>query len=131
MGNFQDILDRFIELGGTAENICLRKGELGRGIFPLDSLRRSKIFTPKNLLIDRSDVCISRDEIHVKGSSRFSSKEKNFIELYYNYAWNGGGSSCSAEFLKYVSVAWLLWTSAPLTIISEKNGRREMSWFRR
>jgi hypothetical protein len=102
MGNFQDILERFIELGGTAENICLRKGELGRGIFPLDSLRRSKIFTPKNLLIDRSDVCISRDEIYVKGSSRFSSKEKNFIELYYNYAWNGGGSSCSAEFLKYV-----------------------------
>ena len=89
--NFQDILERFIELGGTAENICLRKGELGRGIFPFDSLCRSKIVTPKNLLIVSSDICISRDEIYVKGSSQFSPKEKDFIELNYNYAWNGGG----------------------------------------
>ena len=101
--DFQNLLEQFIELGGTAENICLRKGELGRGIFPLDSLRRAKIVAPKNLLIDRGDVCIIRDEIYIKDSSRFSSKEKNFIETNYNYAWNGGGNDCSAEFLKYVS----------------------------
>ena len=101
--NFQNLLEQFIELGGTAENICLRKGELGRGIFPLNSLRRAKIITPKNLLIDRGDVCVSRDEIYVKDSSRFSSKEKKFIETNYNYAWKGGGNDCSAEFLNYVS----------------------------
>ena len=101
--DFQNLLEQFIELGGTAENICLRKGELGRGIFPLNSLRRAKIITPKNLLIDRGDVCVSSDEIYVKDSSRFSSKEKKFIETSYNYAWKDGGNDCSAEFLNYVS----------------------------
>ena len=101
--NFQNLLEQFIELGGTAENICLRKGELGRGVFPLDSVRRAKIFTPKKLLIDRGDICISHDEIYVKDSSRFSSQEKNFVEANYNYAWKDGGNDCSVEFLKYVS----------------------------
>ena len=101
--SFQHLLELFVELGGTAENICLREGGLGRGVFPLDPLRRAKIFTPKNLLVHRGDVCISCNEIYVKDSGRHSSKEKNFIELNYNYAWNGGGSSSSAEFLKYVS----------------------------
>lgn len=101
---FQDLLGRFTALGGIAENICQREGEYGRGIFPVDSSRRAKIMTPKNLLIDRDDVCISRDEIYVKDSSQFSSKDKNFIELNYNYAWRDGGNVCAAEFLKYVSM---------------------------
>ena len=79
--DFRYLLEQFVELGGTAENICLRKGELGRGIFPLDSLRRAKIFSPKDLFIDRDDVCISRDEIYVKDSGRFSSKQKNSSKL--------------------------------------------------
>ena len=77
--NFQNLLEQFIELGGTAENICLRKGGLGRGIFPLDSLRRAKIVTPKSLLIDRGDVCVAHDEIYIKDSKRFSLKEKKLI----------------------------------------------------
>ena len=101
--SFQVIIERFKECGGIAENICLKKGALGRGIFPLDSRRMSKIVTPASLLINCSDVRISRNEIYVEGSSQSSSKNKNFIELNYNYAWNGGGNSSSLEFLKYVS----------------------------
>ena len=100
---FQYLLERFTSLGGIAENICQREGEYGRGIFPVDSSRRAKIMTPKNLLIERGDVCVSCDEIYVKDSSRLSSKEKSFIELNYNYAWKDGGNACAAEFLKYVS----------------------------
>ena len=101
--DFQYLLERFTSLGGMAENICHREGEYGRGIFPVDSSRRARIMTPKNLLVERGDVCVSRDEIYVKDSSQFTSKEKNFIELNYNYAWKDGGNACAAEFLKYVS----------------------------
>lgn len=100
--SFQNILDLFVELNGVAENVCLREGESGRGIFPYDALRRTRIATPKNLFVDCENVCISHDEIYVKNSGRLSSKEKKFIELYYNFAWGGGGNSGSAEFLKYV-----------------------------
>ena len=47
----QDLRGRFAALGGIAENICQREGEYGRGIFPIDSSRRAKIMTPKNLLL--------------------------------------------------------------------------------
>ena len=52
--DFLDLLERFTELGGTAENICIRQGELGRGVFPVDPSRRAKIATPKNLLINEA-----------------------------------------------------------------------------
>ena len=101
--DFLDLLERFTELGGTAENICIRQGELGRGVFPVDPSRRAKIATPKNLLINRSQICISQDEIYVKDKhSQFSVKEKDFIELNYNRVWVGGGNICSCEFLKYL-----------------------------
>ena len=101
--DFQEILGRYIELGGIAENICLREGEHGRGIFPVDPFHYAKILTPKNLLISRDDLCISRDCIYVNSSSGYSWKEKEFIESNYNYAWRDGGNDCAAEFLKYVS----------------------------
>ena len=99
---FQYILERFNALGGIAENICVRRGELGRGIFSVDSSCRAKIATPKNLLIRRNQIGIFNDEIYIKDASQFSAKEKDFIELNYNQAWNGGGSACSAEFLRFI-----------------------------
>lgn len=102
-GGFQNLLEDFVELGGIARNICLREGELGRGIFPLDTSCRAKIMTPVNLLISRSKLGVRRGEIYLTDASELSSKEKKFIELNYNYAWEGGGSACSAEFLKYIS----------------------------
>ena len=102
--NFQNLLELFVEVGGIAENICSREGGLGRGIFPVESLRRSKIVTPRNLLIARNCIGIYQNEIYLKDASKFSSKEKDFIELNYNYAWEGGGNVSAVEFLKYVSM---------------------------
>ena len=102
-GSYQNLLDLFVELGGKAENICIRKGKLGRGIFPVDPRRRSKIMTPRNLLVGRNNICISHNEIYIKDSSQFSSREKNFIELNYNYAWRGGGNVGADDFLRYIA----------------------------
>ena len=102
--DFQSLIEQFVLLGGFAENIRIGKGKLGRGIFPIDSSRRAKIITPTNLLISRNKVGIRHGEIYVKDSSKFSSKEKRFIESNYNYAWNDGGNSCASEFLEYISI---------------------------
>ena len=100
--DFQDLVDSFISLGGVAENICLRDGALGRGIFPVDPLRRVKIVTPKSLLIDRNHIGICHGEIRLIDANKFTLKEKEFIELNYNFAWKGCGSACSAEFLSFI-----------------------------
>ena len=49
-------------------------------------------------------MCISQNEIYIKDSSQLLTSEKRFIELNYNYAWEGGGNVCAYEFLKYISV---------------------------
>lgn len=100
----EDLLNHFRELGGVAENICIREGTLGRGIFPIEPSHSAKIITPKSLLIDRKHIGIRHNEIYIKDVSQLSAKEKLFIELNYNYAWSGNGSIHSAEFLKYISM---------------------------
>ena len=53
---WHDMLTVFRALGGTADNICLRHGERGRGIFPVDPGRPIAIHIPENLLIKLSDI---------------------------------------------------------------------------
>jgi len=54
---WHDMLTVFRALGGTADNICLRHGERGRGIFPVDPGRPIAIHIPENLpeLVARYD----------------------------------------------------------------------------
>lgn len=102
--DWKDLCRRFEELGGIAQNICQRKGEFGRGIFPINPLLRAKIMTPKNLLIKSDNVGIREGEIVIKDGSSFSADEKKFLEMYYNdYSWGDNGRSDSATFLKFIA----------------------------
>ena len=101
--SFQYLLERFTTLGGIAENICQREGERGRGIFPVDSSRRAKIMTPKNLLINADNLCLDGDRIVIKDSSGYAAEEITFLELYWNnYSWGNSGNNDSASFLKFI-----------------------------
>ena len=102
---FHGLVENFVSLGGVAENICLRKGGLGRGVFPVDPSRRAKIVTPKKLLIDCNNICICNDEICVKDGCQLSPREKKFIELNYNFAWKDGGNVCAADSSKHRPIA--------------------------
>ena len=57
----QDLLDQFIELGEWRK-ILSKVGENGRGVFPIDSLKRSKIMTPENLLINIDNLGIKNGD---------------------------------------------------------------------
>ena len=99
---FEDLLGRFIALGGIAENICQREGDCGRGIFPVDASRPAKIMTPKNLLIDVANICIDGNKIVIKDKRVYTDEEAVFLEMYYNeYSWGNHGNSDSAAFLKF------------------------------
>ena len=49
-------ISKFTSCGGVPENIIQKVGINGRGIFPVDSRKKSKIFVPSNLLIKHEDV---------------------------------------------------------------------------
>lgn len=102
--DWTDLLERFASLGGIAENVCQKEGGYGRGIFPIDPLCRSKVMTPKNLLIKRENIGIYDGEIIIKDRSCSSVEEKRFLEFYYNnFSWGNNGNCDSANFLKLIS----------------------------
>ena len=101
--NLNDFLDEFSVLGGVATNIYQKLGDNGRGIFPIDSLKNSKIMTPENLLVDSDNLGISQGEIMIKDKTRYSQREVAFLETYYNeFSWGNNGNSDSATFLQYI-----------------------------
>ena len=52
MGDSWDfLLSEFRRLGGIADNICLKEGEYGRGIFSVNPNLKARIFTPSKLLV--------------------------------------------------------------------------------
>jgi len=85
VNSWQQILIEFRALGGVAENVGLRKGQYGRGIFPLDPELPSRIQVPKDLLINAQYLYIDSKEIKIKGNSPCTPETKRFIDNYLEY----------------------------------------------
>ncbi|KZR87470.1 hypothetical protein [Synechococcus sp. MIT S9508] len=99
-----NIINTFKSLGGIAENIDLKKGRHGRGIFPQDSAQKSLIVTPENILIKSDSVQINDRNISILPSSGIGKKEREFAELYYNeLSWGSDGNQDAKAFLKYIT----------------------------
>ena len=89
---WQEMLAEFRALGGTADNICLRDGPNGRGIFPVDTAKPVAIRIPPNLLLDTRDAEFAAATFRVAASSKAPARERAFFEAYENrFAWGGGG----------------------------------------
>ena len=82
VNSWQQILIEFRALGGVAENIDLRKGAYGRGIFPLDPELPSKIQVPEDLLINAKYLHIDSKEIKINRDSPYTPETKIFIDNY-------------------------------------------------
>ena len=55
MTTWNELLEEFRALGGTAENIRLGRGEFGRGLFPIEPGKPVAIHIPNNLLVPVGD----------------------------------------------------------------------------
>jgi hypothetical protein len=89
---WQDLLTEFRALGGTAENICLREGVYGRGIFPVDPAKPVAIRIPENLLADSAWVEFPEGAFRLAPTAPLGTRERAFLEAYQNtLSWGGGG----------------------------------------
>ena len=82
VNSWQQILIEFRALGGVAENIDLRQGAYGRGIFPLDPELPSKIQVPEDLLINAKYLHVDSKEIKINRNSPYTPETKIFIDNY-------------------------------------------------
>ena len=100
---WEDMLEEFRALGGTADNICLRNGIYGRGVFPVDPAKPIAIHVPESLLIDTADARFEDGRFRVGPESKANARERAFLETYENdFSWGAGGRAETEQILEQV-----------------------------
>jgi len=91
--NFLEILHQFRQLGGSADNIELRIGQSGRGLFPISSELPIKIMVPKHLLVSPKWLYLDTSKnLRVKKELPLDPDFISFYESYQRYfGWGNGG----------------------------------------
>ena len=88
------MLDELRALGGAAENICLRQGPLGRGLFSIDPAKPVHLHIPKNLLIPCEDMVLERGALRVGPGANVGPRERAFLDGYQSkLGWGDGGGA--------------------------------------
>ena len=87
-----DLINEFEKFGGIAKNVYQKIGINGRGLFPIDEKKKTKIFTPKSLFIPEDCLKLKNKEIMVTSNSPFKNETIEFFNYYYNdFSWGNGG----------------------------------------
>jgi hypothetical protein len=104
MALWDDMLAEFRALGGTADNVRLGEGVIGRGIYPIDPALPIKIDVPENLCIPVSELEFGGDgNIQVKAGSSVPPREKAFFEAFErDFSYGDGGYRDCAAYLEAV-----------------------------
>tara|TARA_R110001606_G_scaffold395664_2_gene568504 strand:+ start:120154 stop:121158 length:1005 start_codon:yes stop_codon:yes gene_type:complete len=98
--NFSEMLEEFRCLGGIANNIELRKGIYGYGIYPLDVNKAIKIVTPTELLISPNLLYLDRaNQLKVKAKTGLNPNVIDFFEKYQRFF--GWGNGAITELKEY------------------------------
>lgn len=89
--NWDELIAEFRSLGGTAENVTLRKGRFGRGLFAIDPAKQVRLHVPENLLVKTEDIELRDGHLVIKTSSKLPERERAFFEHYQReFLWGAG-----------------------------------------
>ncbi len=103
---WEEMLAEFRALGGTAENICLKQGPYGRGLFPIDPSKPIEVHIPDSLLLDMQHVDFdSEGAFRVSPEAPMGARERAFLEKYErDFSW-GVGRAHTKELLQMLAEA--------------------------
>ena len=117
---WDDMLGEFRTLGGTAENVCLKEGPFGRGLFPCDPSKPVKLHAPESLLVETQYISFDKDESfrwHAKAP--IGARERAFLEAYQrDFSWgvNRGDTEALLKMLADASPELRALLSTPFNI---------------
>tara|TARA_Y100001968_G_scaffold483_1_gene371 strand:+ start:560 stop:1546 length:987 start_codon:yes stop_codon:yes gene_type:complete len=102
--NWNFLLSEFRKLGGIADNICQKEGEVGRGIFPVNPNIKAKIFTPSRLFVKKDDIYLEDNKLRIKRDKKYNQEIRDFFDFYQeNFSWGSGGKETTELFEKGLS----------------------------
>jgi len=90
MNSWESTLEHFRALGGIADNIELREGGYGRGLFPKDIKRSVKLFIPNKLLIPTEWLQLDgQSKLVLSDACDWEDEAKSFYLNYlHDYGFN-------------------------------------------
>lgn len=75
-----DLIEEFRRLGGSADNICLRAGPFGRGVFPVDPSQPMLVRAPENFLLPVEEAAFQGDERRPTALSRLPETTRHLAD---------------------------------------------------
>ncbi len=85
---WDDMLGEFRALGGTAENVCLRDGAFGRGLFPIDPMKPIRMHAPPQLLVETQYIAFDGDAFRWHDKAPIGPRERAFLDAYQrDFSW--------------------------------------------
>ena len=85
---WDEMLEEFRALGGTAENVRLGEGPLGRGLFPIDSGKPVRLHVPESLLLPTNFVGFEDGTFRVGANAPLGARGRAFLEAYeQDFSW--------------------------------------------
>jgi len=75
------LLSEFCRLGGIAENLYQKDGANGRGIFPVNPVLKSRIFTPTKLMIKIDHIYLENNKLRIKKDEKYTEEFRNFFNF--------------------------------------------------
>lgn len=98
---WKEMLDAFRALGGTADNVRLGQGALGRGLFPIDPQRPVRLHAPANLLMDEDWIVFENGALRLAPDAEIGTREREFFEGYQaDFAWGSKGRAETVALLE-------------------------------
>ena len=76
---WEKLISEFRRLGGTANNVCQKDGEFGRGIFSIDPNKKSRIFIPTKLMIKKEDIILEKNILRIKKIANYKKDVRDFL----------------------------------------------------
>ena len=96
---WDELLYKFRNLGGIADNVYQKEGELGRGVFSINPDLRSRIFIPSDLMIKKEDIFLDGNHLRIKKEKPYDNDIRDFFNYYQdNFSWGRGGKKMTESF---------------------------------
>jgi hypothetical protein len=100
---FSDIRQRFMALGGVAENVRYGRGPNGRGLFAIDPGRPVRLRVPRSLLYPTDGLRLDDGKLTLSAQASAGEQEREFFASYQNtMSWARGGRQEVVAFLQLV-----------------------------